>query len=102
MGRAGSSSVDQARVPSKTASLEVKTGNVSIKVTAGKHATQAMQAIELTCGASKVKMDPASITIESAMITIDAKAILKLKAGAMITTDGGAMHMMKAGLVMIN
>lgn len=82
--------------------LEVKTGNVSIKVTAGKHATQAMQAIELTCGASKVKMDPASITIESAMITIDAKAVLKLKAGAMITTDGGAMHMMKAGLVMIN
>lgn len=82
--------------------LEVKTGNVSIKVTAGKHATQAMQAIELTCGASKVKMDPASITIESAMVTIDAKAILKLKAGAMITTDGGGMHMMKAGLVMIN
>lgn len=82
-------------------SLKVSLGNVDIKVDLGKHATEAMQSIELTCGPSKFKMDPMSINMEAMMVKIEAKTIIQLK-GLMIQSEASAIHIVKGGLVLIN
>ncbi|WP_374944951.1 type VI secretion system Vgr family protein [Sphingomonas sp.] len=82
-------------------SLKVSLGNVDIKVDLGKHATEAMQSIELTCGPSKFKMDPMSISLEAMTIKLDAKLMLQTK-GLMVQQEASAIHIVKGGLVMIN
>jgi len=81
--------------------LKVNTGNVDIKVSLGSHKTDAMQSIELTCGASKIKLDPTSITLDSVMIKINGKAMTEIKA-PLIQSDASALQIVKGGLVMIN
>jgi type VI secretion system secreted protein VgrG len=46
-------------------SVEIKMGNETTKVSLGSSTTEAMQKIELKCGASSIKLEPASITIKS-------------------------------------
>jgi type VI secretion system secreted protein VgrG len=82
-------------------SLKVSMGNVTIDVDLGSHKTKAMQAIELTVGPSKFKMDPMSISMEAMNIKIDAKLMLEMK-GLMIQSQASAMQIIKGGLVMIN
>lgn len=82
-------------------SLKVSMGNVDIKVDLGKHGTEAMQAIELTCGPSKFKMDPMQISMEAMMIKIEAKTIMQIKS-LMKQDEASAMSILKGGIVMIN
>ena len=82
-------------------SLTVKMGNVDIKVSLGSHKTEAMQAIELKCGMSSIKMDPMSITIKSMMVKVEADLMLETK-GLMVQQEASAIHIVKGGLVMIN
>ena len=82
-------------------SLKVSMGNVSIKVDLGSHKTEAMQAIELKCGASSIKMDPASITLESVMIKIKGSAMVQTEA-TLVQSKADAMSILKGGIVMIN
>ena len=82
-------------------SLKLSMGNVTINVDLGSHKTTAMQSIELTCGASKLKLDPTQISLEAMMIKIDAKTVLQLK-GLMVQSEASAMQIVKGGLVMIN
>ncbi len=81
--------------------LTVKMGNVDIKVDLGSHKTEAMQAIELKCGMSSIKMDPASITIKSMMVKIEGSIMLETK-GLMVQQEASAVHIVKGGIVMIN
>ena len=57
--------------------------------------------IEFKCGASKITMTPASISIESVMIDVKASAILNAK-GTLTNVTGSALLKLKGGLVMIN
>jgi type VI secretion system secreted protein VgrG len=75
-------------------SLTVSSGNHSIDVTAGKSDVTAAQSITLTVGGSSIKIEPASITISSAMI--------KLQASGTMTIDGGGALTVTAGMVSIN
>ena len=59
--------------------------NISIKADMG---------ITITCGQSKITMTPASIKIESILISVEAQAMTQVKGSAMVTVKGG--------LVMIN
>ncbi|MCO6457292.1 MAG: type VI secretion system tip protein VgrG [Pirellulaceae bacterium] len=82
-------------------SLKVEKGNQTIKISMGKTSHEAMQAIELKVGASSIKIEPASITIKSPQIKIEADAMLTAK-GAMTNVEGSAMLILKGGLVKIN
>ncbi len=81
--------------------LKVAMGNIAINVDLGKHSTEAMQSIELTCGPSKIKLDPMQISMEALMIKIEAKTVLQLK-GLLIQSEASAMQIVKGGIVMIN
>lgn len=81
--------------------LKVSLGNVTIKVDLGKHTTEAMQSIELTCGPSKIKLDPMQISMEAAMVKIEAKTILQIK-GLMVQSEASTMNVVKGALVMVN
>jgi type VI secretion system secreted protein VgrG len=81
--------------------LKVSLGNVTIKVDVGKHSTEAMQSIELTCGPSKIKLDPTQISLEALMVKIEAKTMLQLK-GLMVQSEASAMSILKGGIVMVN
>lgn len=82
-------------------SIEIKSGSQKIK--AGQSISQeasqsitlkANQSITLEVGGSKIKIEPAGITIESTMITI--------KGNAQTEISGGGMMVVKGGLVKIN
>ncbi len=81
--------------------LTVKKGDRTTKVSLGKDKLEAMQSIELKCGSSSIKLEPAKITIKSAMIDIKADTTLNAK-GLMTTVKGDAMLTLKGGLTMIN
>ena len=80
----------------------VKLGDHKTKVSAGKQTVEAAQKIEFKCGGSKITMDPMSITIKAATITIDASMNLTAKGGIGATLQGGASATVKGGIVMIN
>lgn len=82
-------------------SLTVKMGNVDIKVNLGSHKTEALQAIELKCGGSTIKMDPMSIKLQSMMIEIKGSLMVKTE-GLMVQSEASAISMLKGGLVLIN
>lgn len=81
--------------------LQVSMGNVEVKVAMGSHKTEAMQAIELTCGPSKIKMDPTSISLEALTVKITAQTMLQIK-GLMVQSEATAIQTIKGGMVMIN
>ncbi len=80
----------------------VKLGNYSNDIKAGKATIKAMQSIELKCGASSIKLEPAKITIKSVQIDIKADAMLQAKGGAMAKVEGGGLLVEKGGMVTIN
>lgn len=80
----------------------VKLGDHKLSVKAGKSETDAMSKIELKCGGSKITIDPMSITIKAATITLDASMNLTAKGGIGATLQGGASATVKGGIVMIN
>ncbi len=81
--------------------LTLTMGNVNIKLDLGAHKTDALQAIELTCGGSSIKMDPMSITIKAMMVTVEGELMLQTK-GLMVQQEASALHIVKGGIVMIN
>ncbi len=80
----------------------IKLGDHKLSVKAGKSETDAMQKIELKCGGSKITIDPMSITIKAASITLDASMNLTAKGGIGATLQGGASATVKGGVVLIN
>ncbi|MEM6656997.1 MAG: type VI secretion system tip protein TssI/VgrG [Pseudomonadota bacterium] len=79
----------------------VKMGNIQVDAKAGKISITAMQSIELKVGGSSIKLDPASITIKSTMIKVQANAKLDAKS-PLTTVNGDGMLTLKGGLTMIN
>lgn len=81
--------------------LQVKQGNHDILVDLGKSYYEAMQSIELKCGASSIKLEPAKITIKSTMIEVKADAKLDAES-PMTTVKGTAILTLQGGLIKIN
>ena len=65
--------------------LTVALGDRTTKVDAGKDLLQATKSIELKCGASSIKIEPAKITIKSVQIDVKADA----EAGREVADDDG-------------
>lgn len=82
-------------------SLKVTMGNVDIKVSLGSHKTNAMQAIDLVCGGSSIKMTPTSIEMKSLSVKIEGSLMFQTK-GLMMQQEASVMHIIKGGIVMIN
>jgi len=82
-------------------SLQVKMGNRTTKVDLGKDELEAMQSIELKCGASSIKLTPSDITLKAPMIKIKADAMLEAKS-PMTTVKGDGMLILKGGVTMVN
>lgn len=82
-------------------STQLKMGNQSTKMDLGKSEHEAMQSIELKVGQSSVKLDQSGVTIKGIMITIQAQAMVQMKA-PMIQISADGMLMEKGGIVMIN
>jgi len=82
--------------------VEIKMGNDSTKVSLGSSSTEAMQKIELKCGASSLKLTPASIEMKSVQIKINGDVMTEVKGGAVAKLEGGAMAVVKGGVAMIN
>ncbi len=80
---------------------EVKMGNITVKANLGKIAMQALQSIELKCGASTIKMTPASIEIKSPMIKAQGQAMVQVKA-PITQVNADAMLLLKGGITLIN
>jgi type VI secretion system secreted protein VgrG len=79
---------------------KVSMGNISVEAVAGKITISAAQSIELKVGASSVKIEPASVTITSTMITVDGKAMTEVKA-PLIGVKGTALVEVAAPLIKI-
>lgn len=79
----------------------IKQGNMTVSVDLGKIEIEAMQSIELKVGGSSIKIEPASITIKSTMVKIQANAMAEVKS-PMTTVKGEAMLTLKGGITMIN
>ena len=62
---------DRTTTIHKDDTLTVETGNLTITVSAGKITASAATEISLTCGASKIDMTPAVITITSPLVKIN-------------------------------
>lgn len=91
----------EATIAQGNDTLTVTMGDITVKVSAGNHKTQAAQSIELTCGGSKIKMDPTSISLEAMTVKIDAKLMMQIK-GLMVQSEASAINTIKGGMVMIN
>ncbi len=93
---------DTTTIEMGNSKLEVKMGNIGINAKLGKITIEAMQAIELKVGASKIVIDNTGVTIEGLMVKIDGKVMAEVKGGAMAKLEGGGMVMVKGGITMIN
>ncbi|WP_373063240.1 type VI secretion system Vgr family protein [Gemmatimonas sp.] len=82
--------------------INAKMGNITVKADMGKITIEAMQAIELKVGASKVIIDNTGVTIEGLMVKIDGKVMTEVKGGAIAKVEGGGVTMIKGGITMIN
>lgn len=81
--------------------VTIKTGNQTVKITMGKHLTEAGQSIELKCGASSIKVEPAKITLSS--VNIEIKGTMGVKTqGVMVNSEASGIHVVKGSLVQIN
>jgi len=79
----------------------LKVGNLKTETKVGKITLKALQGIDLLCGASKIKMTPASIKIESVMVQVDAKAMVQIK-GALGQVQSQGPLIIKGLPTMIN
>ena len=80
----------------------VDMGDFSVKAQAGNVTIEAAKSITLTCGGSSIKLDPASISIESLKIDIKASAALSAQGGGTAELKSGGMTAVKGSLVQIN
>ncbi|KAB7648268.1 type VI secretion system Vgr family protein [Polymorphobacter fuscus] len=81
--------------------LTIKTGNQTVKINMGKHLTDAAQSIELKCGASSLKLEPAKITMAS--VNVEIKGTMSVKTqGVMVNSEASGIHVVKGSLVQIN
>jgi type VI secretion system secreted protein VgrG len=76
-------------------------GNITMKAALGKVSIEAMQAIELKVGQSKVTVDQKGVTIGGMMLKLEGQVQAELK-GVMTTVKGDGMLMVKGGVAMIN
>jgi type VI secretion system secreted protein VgrG len=81
--------------------LTVDDGDRTVTASSGSIKMEAMTSIELVCGQSTIKLEPAKITIESAQIQVSGDADVKVN-GAMVEADGSATLTLKGGIVQIN
>lgn len=79
-----------------------KLGNVTTKADVGKIANEALQGIELKCGPSSIKVEPAGVTIKGLQVTVDGSIQTQVKGGVMTDVQGSAMLKMQGGITMIN
>lgn len=79
----------------------VSMGDLDVTVSSGKITVSAAQSIEFTCGGSKIKMDPQSITLDSPTITVKAKMKADMTSPK-TTVNGDMMLTLTGGVVMIN
>ncbi len=68
--------------------LAVKMGNQTTHVNMGKSHLDAMQAIELVCCASSIKIEPAMITIKAPMVKIEADALCQAQSSGVMIVKG--------------
>ena len=85
----------------KVVETTVKTGNHVTKVKVGKTTHEAMQSIELKCGASSIKLDPSGVTIKGPQVSIKGMTQATMKS-PMTTVKGDGMLTLKGGVTMIN
>jgi type VI secretion system secreted protein VgrG len=76
-------------------------GNITLKAALGKVSIEAMQAIELKVGQSKVTVDQKGVTIGGLMLKLDGQVQTEVK-GVMTTVKGDGMLTVKGGIAMIN
>ena len=81
--------------------LEVSTGNLTIKVAAGKITIEAMQSIEMKVGTNTFKIDQSGVTVKGAMIKVEGTGMAEMKS-PMTTVKGDGMLTLKGGVTMIN
>ncbi|MGO4854386.1 type VI secretion system Vgr family protein [Phaeovulum sp. W22_SRMD_FR3] len=82
-------------------STTVSMGDLTVKVSTGKISMEAMSSIELKCGASSIKLEPAKVTIKAPVVEV--KADGKMDISSPITTvKGDGMLTLKGGMTMIN
>lgn len=74
--------------------VKVQSGNQLLKVSSGKATIDAMQAIELKCGANSIKIDASGITIKGMMIKVQGQTQVQIQG---LITDIKGTAMLKAG-----
>jgi type VI secretion system secreted protein VgrG len=85
----------------KDRTAEIKTGNDSLKITAGERTVEAATKITLKVGGSTITIEPAKISLSSPEIAITGNA--KVAASAPMTeVSGSATLMLSGGIVKIN
>jgi type VI secretion system secreted protein VgrG len=85
----------------KDRTAEIKTGNDSLKVSAGERTVEAAKKITLKVGGSTITIEPAKISLSSPEISITGNA--KVAATAPMTeVSGSATLMLSGGIVKIN
>jgi type VI secretion system secreted protein VgrG len=77
--------------------LTLKMGSKTTTVTLGSITYTAMQSITLRCGASSITLSPASITLMSPTITVQAAAAATVTAGATLMLQAGAAATLTSG-----
>jgi type VI secretion system secreted protein VgrG len=70
-------------------SITLSMGNITVSCDAGSISMTAMQSITLTVGASSITIGPASVEIDSTMITISGDAMTTVEGDGMLTLTGG-------------
>jgi type VI secretion system secreted protein VgrG len=81
--------------------VKIMQGNQTIKIDMGKQETEAGTSIELICGASSIKIEPAKITISSVNIEIKGDMSVKVQ-GVMVNCEATGINTVKGSLVKIN
>ncbi|MBI1181994.1 MAG: type VI secretion system tip protein VgrG [Alphaproteobacteria bacterium] len=82
-------------------SITITNGNRTIRVSMGKISEEAKQSIELKVGASSIKIDPMSITIKAATVTIQGTGKIQQSA-PMVSISADAVLTARGGVVKIN
>jgi type VI secretion system secreted protein VgrG len=81
--------------------LTIKTGNQTVTLNSGESTTEAAQSITLKVGASSIKIDPSSITLQSPTIKLQGQAQVQVQAPIIQVTADGTL-ILKGGVVLIN
>jgi len=91
----------EVKVTQGNDTLTISQGNLTVDISAGKCAITAAQSIELTVGASSIKIEPAKITLKSAEIAVSGDAKVAVDA-ATTQINGSGMVQIQGGMVKIN